>query len=126
MVLIEINCQEDICTLCVKGRLVSGMHSDDLGAKLNEIKNLKPRKLLMDVSELVSIGSTGVGFIMNIYTSIVRNPEGRFVLVGANSRVRQVLDITCLSKIIPLVPDITSGHAMLRSVSPMARTATLM
>ena len=124
--LIEIDCRDDICTLCVKGRLVAGTDLDDLDAKLNEIKSLKPSKLLVNVSEVVSIGSTGVGFLMNIYASIVRNPEGRFVLVGANSRVRQVLDITRLSKVISLAPDKTCGQAILRSASPVTRTATEM
>jgi anti-anti-sigma factor len=115
---IEITNLDDICNVSVQGRLVAGMDSDDLEAKLVEIKNLKPGKLLVDVSEVTSIGSTGVGFLMNLYASTVRNPQGRFVLVGAGPRVRQVLDVTRLSKVISLAPDATSGQAILRGASP--------
>ena len=123
MLLIQITSQDDICNVSVSGRLVAGMDSDDLDAHLIEIKNLKPGKLLVDVSAVTAIGSIGVGFLMNLYASIVRNPDGRFVMVGANSRVRQVLDVTRMSQIISQAPDVTSGQAMLRGARPAADSA---
>ena len=45
---------------------------------------------------------------------MVAKPDGRFVLVGAQQRVREVLDLTRLSSILPLASDMASGLALLR------------
>jgi len=115
---IEIHSQDDICILSIKGRLVAGTEPEEYNAQLNELKALKPTKLLVDVTEVPSMGSMGVGMLMNIYASIIKNPEGRFVLVGANFRVHQVLEVTRLSKIMSLAPDVATGMAILRSANP--------
>jgi anti-anti-sigma regulatory factor len=47
----------------------------------------------------------------------VKIPGGRFVLIGANSRVREVLELTRLSTIIPLAADMSSGLAVLQQPS---------
>jgi len=115
---IEIHSADDIYTLSLKGRLVAGTDPEEYSEQLSALKTMKPTKLLVDVSEVPSMGSMGVGILMNIYASIIKNPEGRFVLVGANSRVRQVLDVTRLSKIMSLAPDVATGLAILRSANP--------
>jgi len=45
---------------------------------------------------------------------VVKIPGGRFVLIGANSRVREVLELTRLSTIIPLAEDMNAGLAVLQ------------
>jgi len=59
------------------------------------------------------IGSAGIGFILGVYTS-TKNLGGRFVLVGIRPRVREVLDLTRVSTIIPLAADFASGLVTLR------------
>ena len=46
----------------------------------------------MDFREVISVGSTAIGFLVAIYSSVTKHPDGRFVLVGAQPRVREVLD----------------------------------
>jgi anti-anti-sigma factor len=105
--LIEVRRKDEICLVRCQGRLVTGDH-EYLRAKRDEIKGANCKKVLADFSEVPDIGSAGIGFIVGVYTS-TKNSGGRFVLVGIRPRVREVLDITRVSAIIPLAADIASG-----------------
>jgi anti-anti-sigma factor len=122
-VLIGIDRQDDVCILCLKGRLVTGADPEHLQAKADEVKGRGLSKVLVDMRELSAIGSTGIGFVVGIYTSVIRNPAGRFVLVGANGRVREVLDLTRLSMVLPMAANFASGLAALNGEAPSARSA---
>jgi anti-anti-sigma factor len=83
--------------------------------KLDEIKRLVCIKVLADFEHVTAIGSMGVAFVVGIYTSVMRKPGGRFVLAGVTPLVYHVLDLTRLSTVIPLAPDLASGLAGLRT-----------
>jgi anti-anti-sigma factor len=81
-------------------------------------------KVLVDVQAVSYIGSMGIGFLVGLYTSVTKNPEGRFVLAGANARVRDVMRLTRLDTVIPQVADLTSGLVELRGEGrTLARSA---
>ncbi len=120
--LIEIESQNDVCILRLKGRFVTGTDPDYLRSKTDEIKVRNYSKLLVDLSEVSSIGSTAIGFVVDLYTSITKTADGCFMLAGANSRVRAVLDLTRLSTVIPLAADTGSGLAALRGENSAAGT----
>jgi anti-anti-sigma factor len=109
--LIEVRQKDEICHVRCEGRLVTADH-EYLQAKKDEIKRANCRKVLADFSEVLDIGSAGIGFVVGVYTS-TKNSGGRFVLVGLRPRVREVLDITRVSTVIPLAADIVSGLATL-------------
>ena len=112
--LIELQQQDDVFILRFQGRIATGADLEYLSTKLEEIRNRRSDKVLADFSGVSSIGSTGLGFVVGVYTSVVKVPGGRFVLVGANHRVREVLDLTRLSTIIPLAEDMKAGLAVLQ------------
>jgi anti-anti-sigma factor len=111
--IVEFDQQNDVCVVRFKGRLVSDQDREYLVAKWDEIKKLNRGKVLADFREVPSIASMGIGFVVAIYTS-VSNSGGRFVLVGALPLVQKVLDLTRLSTIIPIAPDLASGLSQLR------------
>ena len=115
--LIELNQIDDVCILRCEGRFVTGTDPEYLRAKSDEIKRLACAKVLVDFREVVSVGSTAIGFLVAIYSSVTKNPDGRFVLVGSQPRVREVLDLTRLSSILPMAADIASGMAALRGTA---------
>ena len=115
--LIELNQIDDVCIVRCEGRIATGSDPDYLRGKLDEVKLLACRKVLVDFREVVSVGSTGIGFVVAVYSSVTKNPDGRFVLVGAQPRVREVLDLTRLSTILPMAGDIASGLAALRGTA---------
>ncbi|MGH9594191.1 MAG: STAS domain-containing protein [Bryobacteraceae bacterium] len=113
-IVIQIEQKDGICILRFRGRLVAGVDPEFLLSKADEVKQSNCAKVLADFSEVSAVGSTGMGFIVAIYTSVSRIPNGRFVLAGAQPRVREVLDLTRLSTVIPMAADLTSGLAVLR------------
>ena len=112
---IELLQQDGICILRFHGRLVSGTQLEYLEDKLEEIRAHPEPRMLADLHELDSIGSTGLAFIVLAFKSATKRPGGRFILAGANSRVRRALEVTRLSDVIPMAKDVTSGLGALRS-----------
>ncbi|MCU1339748.1 MAG: hypothetical protein JWO19_5329 [Bryobacterales bacterium] len=114
---IELNQIDDVCVLRFEGRFTTGSDPEYLRGKSDELKQLSCGKVLVDFREVISIGSTAIGFIVAVYSSVTKMPDGRFVLVGAQPRVREVLDLTRLSTILPMAGDIASGMAALRGTA---------
>src|ERR1700735_3833483 len=111
--LINIEHYDRVCILRCKGRLVAGPELDYMQTKLDDIKKLACTKVLADFRDVSSVGSMGVTFIVGIYTSVVRKPGGRFVLVGTRSQVRHVRELTRLNTVIPQASDVASGLSAL-------------
>jgi anti-anti-sigma factor len=123
--LIELQQKDDIFVLRFQGRIATGADLEYLTNKLEEVRNRRSDKVLADFREVTSIGSTGIGFVVGVYTSVVKMPGGRFVLIGANPRVREVLELTRLSTIISLADDMNSGLAMLQKPNSAGDAAGL-
>jgi anti-anti-sigma factor len=113
--LIEVVKQDDVCILRFEGSFVTGTDPYYLHAKTEELKSLGCSKVLADLRELVSIGSTGIGFLVRIFSTVTKTGHGRFVVVCANRRVIEVFDLTHLQKAMAVVPDLASGLALLRA-----------
>jgi anti-anti-sigma factor len=115
--MIELHQIDDVCVLRLEGRFTTGCDPEFLRTKAEELKQLMSGKVLVDFREVITIGSTAIGFIVAIYSSVTKNPDGRFVLVGAQPRVREILDLTRLSTILPMAGDMASGMAALRGTA---------
>ena len=109
--LIKIERQDDVCILHLSGRFATGADTEYLRAKSDEIRSFTCTKVLVDLCEVPSMGSTAIGFVVGIYSSVMKNPDGRFFMVGAAPRVREVFDLTRLSDVMPSASDVPSGMA---------------
>ncbi|HEV2689879.1 MAG TPA: STAS domain-containing protein [Bryobacteraceae bacterium] len=103
--LVEFEHRGDVCLLRLHGRFATGQDSAYLRAKTEEIKSSGYSKVLADFSQVSYIDSTGIGFLIGIYTSVLKNANGRFVLANLNRRVRDVLELTRLANVIPIYSD---------------------
>ena len=119
---IDIEKLDDVCVLHFKGRFGTGTDPEYLSAKADEVKRTNCGKVLADFCDLLYVGSTGIGFVVGLYSSALRS-SGRFVLAGLQPRVREVFDLTRLSTIIPLAADVASGLAALRGEARAAQSA---
>src|ERR1700685_4362323 len=102
--LVEFEFRGDICALHLQGRFATGQDSLYLHTKAEELKNSGYVKILVDFAAVDYIDSTGIGFLIGIYTSVTKSANGRFALVNTNRRVRDVLELTRLAQIIHLYP----------------------
>ena len=115
--LIDIEQLDSVCILHCEGRLVSGPDIEYLESKLQEIRALTCNRVLANLERVTALGSVGVSFIVGTYTSVIQRSGGRFVLVGANSTVQSVLNLTRLSTVIPQADDVAAGMALLAASS---------
>lgn len=109
---IEVEQKDEVCLLRCEGRLVAGADPEYLRAKRDEVSSLGCKKVLADFREVSDIGSAGIGFIAGVYKS-TRDSGGRLIVVGLRPRVRELFDLTRISTIIPLAPDMASALAAL-------------
>ena len=84
--LIEIEHGDEVCILRLSGHFRSGEDPGYVRDKAAEIRSHDCKKMLADLSDLQSIGSMGMGFVVGVYIYVTkRSGGGRFMLVGANS-----------------------------------------
>ncbi|HYL38568.1 MAG TPA: STAS domain-containing protein [Bryobacteraceae bacterium] len=103
--LVEFEKHADVCVLRLHGRFATGQDSSYLRGKTEELKGSGFSKVLADFSQVEYIDSTGIGFLIAIYTSILKNADGRFALANLNRRVREVLELTRLANVMPIYPN---------------------
>lgn len=111
--LVELEQRGEVCILRLHGRFATGQDSAYLRSKTEEIKNAGYSKVLADFSQVSYIDSTGIGFLIGIYTSVLKNAEGRFALANLNRRVRDVLELTRLANVMPIYPSEDAAIAAL-------------
>jgi anti-anti-sigma factor len=121
---IDIEQRGGVCVLRCKGSLVAGRDQEYIRGRLEEIKRLSYRNVVADLREVPSIGSPGIAFIAGIYTLVVRKSGGRFIVAGATPLVRRAIEITGLSKMIPLAADLQTGLETLRLEAAANAAAT--
>ncbi len=102
--LVEFEFRGDICILRLQGRFATGQDSLYLHNKAEELKTSGLTKILVDFGGVDYVDSTGIGFLIGIYTSVTKSPNGKFALVNANRRVRDVLELTRLAQVIQMYP----------------------
>jgi anti-anti-sigma factor len=103
--LVDFEYRGDICILRLEGRFATGQDSLYLHTKAEELKTSGCVKVLVDFTRVDYVDSTGIGFLIGIYTSVKKSPVGQFALANANRRVREVLELTRLAQIIQIYPN---------------------
>ena len=69
----------DICILRMSGRFATGQDAEYLRGKTDELKRNGYRKVVADLGEVAYVDSTGIGFLIGIYTSVLRDEGSKFV-----------------------------------------------
>ena len=100
--LVEFEYRGDICVLRLEGRFATGQDSLYLHTKAEELKGSGYVKILVDFARVDYVDSTGIGFLIGIYTSVKKSPLGQFALANVTRRVRDVLELTRLAQVIPI------------------------
>jgi len=119
--LVEFEYRGDVCVLRLHGKFATGQDSAYLRGKTEDIRNSGYSKVFADFSQVEYIDSTGIGFLIGIYTSVTKAPTGRFVLANLNRRVRDVLELTRLANVIPIYADEHAALEALHGGQPISR-----
>jgi anti-sigma B factor antagonist len=72
-------------------------HSPALHAALVEVAGNRPKRLMLDLSGVPYMDSSGVGTLVEVFRRVTAY-KGKMVLFGLNPRVRSVFEITKLDR----------------------------
>jgi anti-sigma B factor antagonist len=100
--LVEFQVDGDLCILRLTGRFATGQDTGYLREKTDEVKRCGCARVLVDFRQVAYIDSTGIGFLIGIYTSVVKNPGGVFGILAPNPRVLEVLELCRLDTVFPI------------------------
>jgi anti-anti-sigma factor len=115
---LENRVSSDVTIVDLRGRCTLGDETEDLSLELKKLLDGGCRKLLLNLTALSQIDSTGVSVIVATYVSL-RRLKGEVKLLHPTGRVQTVLEITHMLQVIPNFEDEAAAVA-----SFAARSAT--
>jgi len=110
---VEHRVEKDVTVVKVRGEL-DVFSSPRLREQLLDVIDTGPIRLVVDLSDVTFLDSTGLGVLVGIYHRL-RARNGTMSFVGANERVRRVFHVTQLTKIFMLYDDLEQALAAERA-----------
>lgn len=104
--------RDGVCVVRLEGRFVTGSERE-LAAVSQQLQALGVFRVILDFCQVPYIDSTGLAFIVEIHKTMKQN-QGQVVVVHANRRVQEVLNLTRISQVVPVYGDLESAEAALR------------
>ncbi len=99
----------DVTVIDAAGKITLGEGASALRDELREMLKKDQKKILLNLSEVTYIDSSGIGELVSAYTSIT-NQGGRLKLLGLTNRVKDLLQITKLYTVFDVHED--EAHAV--------------
>jgi anti-anti-sigma factor len=100
----EIQIQSSICFLLLSGTILSKDEFEEVLGIIDEQLEEDQRKFILDLKALDQINSSGLNFILRIFTHI-RNKGGDLVLIHANKTVSALFKISKLDTVFNISAD---------------------
>lgn len=104
----------DILALEMAGRLAVGAESQDLQTKVEGLIAQNRRKIILDLTELKYMDSTGLGTVVSCFTK-TRQAGGQLRVAGANKTILNLFKITRLDKVLSLDESVDAAVSNLSS-----------
>ena len=111
-----INRTLNIQLLSIAGNFESG-HITPLGNEFAKLCQGPPVQLILDVQNAKGITASGINELIKVRNEIV-DRGGRVVLIGVNSRIQTMIDVSGLNKYFPFV-DSEADAIQLMNESPL-------
>ncbi len=87
--------QNGIVVLEPKGKIMGGPDASLLHDKLHEVMEAGRKKVVIDLSQVEWMNSTGLGILISTYTTL-RNNDGELKLANVTDKIQSLLTITKL------------------------------
>jgi anti-anti-sigma factor len=89
----------------LKGRLMDQQQADRLMSTLDTELATGVRSVILDMSELQYMNSTGLNILINVLTR-TRNAGGDTLIAGMSNSVRQLFIVTKLDTVVIITPPV--------------------
>jgi anti-sigma B factor antagonist len=92
---LDVKEQGPAVVIALKGNLMGGPETLAVHEKVKELLGLKKNKIVLNLSDVLWINSSGLGMLMGCLTS-VKNANGEMKLSGVTDKVKNLFLITKL------------------------------
>ncbi len=96
--------QQGITVLSLKGKITIGVGDVALRTAVNEALEAGARNILLELSGVTTVDSSGIGEMVNAYTTVT-NRGGQLKLVSLPAKVSDILQITQLITVFEVYDD---------------------
>ncbi len=100
----------DVVVLRISGKLMGGPDAALLNDKLHELSDAGKYKVVVDLSEVDMMNSTGLGLLIGGRT-IMQNQGGDLKLASLSDRLRTLLTISKLNTVFEIFDDVEAAVA---------------
>jgi anti-sigma B factor antagonist len=90
-----------VTVLKMEGSMLGGPEASELNNTLHKLIEAKKKKVVIDLSEVALMNSSGLGMLIGGVTTM-RNAGGDLKIAGATDKVAQVFKITKVSSVVDL------------------------
>ena len=104
----------DVTIVDLRGRATIGAESDELSEHLSKLISAGALKLLLNLTEVTQLDSSGISAIVATHVSLGRQ-AGSLKLLRPRGRVRVVLRVVRLPEVIPTFEDEAEALASFRA-----------
>jgi len=118
----SIRTSGDITILDLQGRATIGVGNDLLSSHLRKLIDGGSRKLLLNLTDLTQVDSSGISTIVRTFFTL-RRTGGCLKLLRPRGRVKAVLEVMRLVESIPTFEDETQALASFREAARSASGA---
>ena len=109
----------NVTILDLQGRITIGNSDDALGAELRRLAETTPCDVLVNLSGVQQVDSSGISTLVRSFVTLERN-AGSLKLLNPTGHVREVLELTRLIQSIPTYTDEAKAVASFRGGVAMA------
>lgn len=110
----------DVTILDLEGRITIGRDNDSLSSHLQDLAHRDAKKVLVNLAQVTQLDSSGLVTLVRAYTTFQR-AGGALKLLRPAGHVREVLDLTRLTKTIPTLDE--EAHAVASFAASPSRPA---
>jgi anti-sigma B factor antagonist len=89
----------DIAVIEARGSIIGGDETDELKAKAKDLVDQGNKKLILDLTHVTYLNSSGIGAVVSIHT-MYSKIEGKIKVCGLGKGVKNVFVITSLTRVI--------------------------
>jgi len=100
--------QDGVVVLEPKGKIMGGPDASLLNDKLHEHIEAEQKNIVIDLSKVDWMNSTGLGILISSYTTL-RNNGGHLKLANVTDKIHSLLTITKLVSVFEAFDDVDSA-----------------
>ena len=106
----------EITLIKIKEKYLDSNNSQDFILKIGELIITKPQKIIVDLSQIEYISSTGIGTFI-FFREEISKIKGKIILLKTKKTIYEVFKLVGMTEIYTFVEDLKSAKNLLQSAT---------